>query len=161
LIFSKYGKIKLGADDEKPEFKRATWFAMLFSAGMGIGLLFFGVSEPVSHFASPPIGEGGTAEAAKVSLRYTYLHWGFHAWAIYAVIALVLAYYKFRKKQPGLMSVTLTPLLGKRAPVHFGCYFAYTLFNSCTYRLFARFIYHNIRKLYPKFTEYGIKACSI
>ncbi|WP_368659128.1 BCCT family transporter [Metabacillus halosaccharovorans] len=115
LIFSKYGKIRLGADDEKPEFKRPTWFAMLFSAGMGIGLLFFGVSEPVSHFASPPIGEGGTADAAKVALRYTYLHWGFHAWAIYAVIALVLAYYKFRKKQPGLMSVTLTPLLGKRA----------------------------------------------
>lgn len=115
MIFSKYGKIKLGADDEKPEFKRAAWFAMLlFSAGMGIGLLFFGVSEPVSHFASPPIGEGGTAEAAKVALRYTYLHWGFHAWAIYAVIALILAYYKFRKKQPGLMSVTLTPLLGKR-----------------------------------------------
>ncbi|APH05458.1 glycine betaine uptake BCCT transporter [Bacillus weihaiensis] len=115
LIFSKYGKIKLGADDDKPEFKRSTWFAMLFSAGMGIGLLFFGVSEPVSHFASPPIGEGGTGEAAKTALRYTYLHWGFHAWAIYAVIALVLAYYKFRKKQPGLMSVTLTPLLGERS----------------------------------------------
>ncbi|MCM3160276.1 BCCT family transporter [Metabacillus litoralis] len=115
LIFSKYGKIKLGADDDKPEFKRSTWFAMLFSAGMGIGLLFFGVSEPVSHFANPPIGEGGTGEAAKVALRYTYLHWGFHAWAIYAVIALVLAYYKFRKKEPGLMSVTLTPLLGRRA----------------------------------------------
>ncbi|MGM0873433.1 MAG: glycine betaine uptake BCCT transporter [Bacillota bacterium] len=113
LIFSKYGKIKLGADDDKPEFKRSTWFAMLFSAGMGIGLLFFGVSEPVSHFASPPIGDGGTGEAAKVALRYTYLHWGFHAWAIYAVIALVLAYNKFRKKQPGLMSVTLTPLIGK------------------------------------------------
>ncbi|OAS86608.1 MULTISPECIES: glycine betaine uptake BCCT transporter [Metabacillus] len=115
LIFSKYGRIRLGADDDKPDFNRTTWFAMLFSAGMGIGLLFFGVSEPISHFASPPIGEGGTGEAAKVAMRYTYLHWGFHAWAIYAVIALVLAYYKFRKKQPGLMSVTLTPLLGKRS----------------------------------------------
>ncbi|GAM16196.1 glycine betaine transporter OpuD [Mesobacillus selenatarsenatis SF-1] len=115
LIFSKYGKIKLGADDDKPDFKRKTWFAMLFSAGMGIGLLFFGVSEPISHFANPPIGEGGTPEAAKIALRYTYLHWGFHAWAIYAVIALVLAYYKFRKKKPGLMSITLSPLLGERS----------------------------------------------
>ncbi|PWW31062.1 glycine betaine transporter [Cytobacillus oceanisediminis] len=115
LIFSKYGKIKLGANDDKPDFRRSTWFAMLFSAGMGIGLLFFGVSEPISHFTSPPIGEGGTPEAARVALRYTYLHWGFHAWAIYSVIALVLAYYKFRKKQPGLMSITLTPLLGDRA----------------------------------------------
>lgn len=115
LIFSKYGRIKLGADDDKPDFNRSTWFAMLFSAGMGIGLLFFGVSEPISHFASPPIGEGGTPEAARVALRYTFMHWGFHAWSIYAVIALVLAYYKFRKKKPGLMSVTLTPLIGDRA----------------------------------------------
>ncbi|WP_431027027.1 glycine betaine uptake BCCT transporter [Lysinibacillus sp. LZ02] len=115
LIFSKYGKIKLGTGDDKPEFKNSTWFAMLFSAGMGIGLLFFGVSEPISHFVNPPIGEGGTGEAAKISLRYTYLHWGFHAWAIYSVIGLILAYYKFRKQQPGLLSVTLTPLLGDRA----------------------------------------------
>ncbi|GLB59161.1 hypothetical protein NCCP133_12940 [Cytobacillus sp. NCCP-133] len=115
LIFSKYGKIKLGADEDKPDFNRSTWFAMLFSAGMGIGLLFFGVSEPISHFMSPPIVEGGTPEAARVALRYTYLHWGFHAWAIYFVIALVLAYYKFRKKQPGLKSITLTPLIGSRA----------------------------------------------
>jgi len=115
LIFSKYGKIKLGSNEDKPDFNRATWFAMLFSAGMGIGLLFFGVSEPISHFANPPIGEGGTAETAIVALRYTYLHWGFHAWAIYSVIALILAYYKFRKKLPGLMSVTLRPILGERA----------------------------------------------
>ncbi|OLS39240.1 BCCT family transporter [Bacillus sp. MRMR6] len=115
LIFSKYGKIKLGAQDDKPDFNRATWFAMLFSAGMGIGLLFFGVSEPISHFRNPPIGEGGTPEAAKLALRYTYMHWGFHAWAIYAVIALILAYYKFRKKEPGLMSITLVPLIGEKA----------------------------------------------
>lgn len=115
LIFSKYGKIKLGKDEDKPDFNRATWFAMLFSAGMGIGLLFFGVSEPISHFSNPPFGEGGTPEAARIALRYTYLHWGFHAWAIYATIALVLAYFKFRKGQPGLMSITLTPLIGDRA----------------------------------------------
>ncbi|WP_199617030.1 glycine betaine uptake BCCT transporter [Paenibacillus alkalitolerans] len=114
LIFSRYGKIRLGKDDDKPEFNRATWFAMLFSAGMGIGLLFFGVSEPISHYASPPVGEGGTSESARLALRYTYLHWGFHAWAIYATIALALAYYKFRKNLPGLMSATLYPLLGER-----------------------------------------------
>ncbi|WP_349408939.1 glycine betaine uptake BCCT transporter [Pseudalkalibacillus sp. SCS-8] len=114
LIFSRYGKIKLGKDDDKPEFSRPTWFAMLFSAGMGIGLLFFGVSEPISHFSKPPIGEGGTSEAAKTALQYTYLHWGFHAWAIYAIVALALAYYKFRKGYPGLVSATLYPILGEK-----------------------------------------------
>ncbi|ADU29792.1 glycine betaine uptake BCCT transporter [Evansella cellulosilytica] len=114
LIFSKYGKIKLGKDDDKPEFNRPTWFAMLFSAGMGIGLLFFGVSEPISHFASPPFISGGTEDAAILSLRYTYLHWGFHAWAIYATIALGIAYFKFRKGYPGLMSAALYPLLGDK-----------------------------------------------
>ncbi|WP_102348520.1 glycine betaine uptake BCCT transporter [Bacillus sp. Marseille-P3661] len=115
LIFSKYGNIKLGDENDKPEFNRATWFAMLFSAGMGIGLLFYGVSEPISHFHTPPLGEGGTTEAATQALRYTYLHWGFHAWAIYSTIALVLAYYKFKKKAPGLISATLTPILGDKA----------------------------------------------
>lgn len=114
LIFSRYGKIKLGKDEDKPDFSRPTWFAMLFSAGMGIGLLFFGVSEPISHFANPPFGGGGTGEAARTALRYTYLHWGFHAWAIYAVIALALAYYKFRKDLPGLISSTLYPILGEK-----------------------------------------------
>lgn len=114
LIFSRYGKIRLGKDDEKPEFSKPSWFAMLFSAGMGIGLLFFGVSEPISHFANPPIGEPGTDEAAKQALAYTYLHWGLHAWAIYATIALALAYFKFRKGLPGLMSAALFPLLGNR-----------------------------------------------
>lgn len=114
LIFSKYGKIKLGKEEDKPEFKRSTWFAMLFSAGMGIGLLFFGVSEPISHFANPPFIEGGTSEAATMSMRYTYLHWGFHAWAIYATIALGLAYFKFRKGYPGILSACLYPLLGDK-----------------------------------------------
>lgn len=115
LIFSRFGNIKLGKDSDKPEYNRLTWFAMLFSAGMGIGLLFFGVSEPMSHFSTPPEGgEGGTVDAAHQALRYTYLHWGFHAWAIYATIALALAYYKFRKGAPGLISATLYPLLGDR-----------------------------------------------
>jgi glycine betaine transporter len=88
---------------------------MLFSAGMGIGLLFYGISEPISHYATPPFGKPQTTESAKLSLEYTYLHWGFHAWAIYAVVALALAYYKFRKNMPGLMSATLTPLIGNKS----------------------------------------------
>lgn len=114
LIFSKYGKVKLGHDKDQPEYSRATWIAMLFSAGMGIGLLFYGVSEPIAHMTKPPFGDGGTTEAAKVALRYTYLNWGIHAWAIYAVVALALAYFKFRKDAPGLMSATLYPLLGEK-----------------------------------------------
>lgn len=115
LAFSRFGNIKLGQPDDKPEFSTPTWFAMLFSAGMGIGLLFYGVSEPISHYDSPPFGPSQSIESAKVSLEQTYLHWGFHAWAIYAVVALALAYYKFRKNMPGLMSATLYPLIGSKA----------------------------------------------
>lgn len=114
LIFSKYGKIKLGPRDSKPDYSRPTWFAMLFSAGMGIGLLFYGISEPVSHFSSPPMGEGSTEQSAILGMRYTWLHWGLHAWAIYAVVALALAYQKFKKNAPGLMSATLYPVLGEK-----------------------------------------------
>ncbi|OIJ13943.1 glycine/betaine ABC transporter permease [Anaerobacillus alkalilacustris] len=114
MIFSKFGKIKLGKEDAKPEFSRPTWFAMLFSAGMGIGLLFYGVAEPIAHFASPPMGEGSTEQSAIMGMRYTWLHWGLHAWAIYAIVALALAYQKFRKDAPGLMSATLYPVLGEK-----------------------------------------------
>ncbi len=114
MIFSKYGKIKLGKPDSKPEYSRPTWFAMLFSAGMGIGLLFYGVSEPIAHFAAPPMGDGSTEQSVIVGMRYTWLHWGLHAWAIYAIVALALAYQKFRKDAPGLMSATLYPVLGEK-----------------------------------------------
>ncbi|WP_082380767.1 glycine betaine uptake BCCT transporter [Bacillus sp. CHD6a] len=114
MIFSKYGKIKLGKKDDKPEYNRPTWFAMLFSAGMGIGLLFYGVSEPISHFASPPLGEGSTEQSAILGMRYTWLHWGLHAWAIYAIVAMALAYQKFKNNAPGLMSATLRPVLGEK-----------------------------------------------
>lgn len=114
MIFSKYGKIKLGKKDDKPEYNRPTWFAMLFSAGMGIGLLFYGVSEPISHFATPPLGEGSTEQSAILGMRYTWLHWGLHAWAIYAIVAMALAYQKFKNNAPGLMSATLRPVLGEK-----------------------------------------------
>jgi glycine betaine transporter len=113
LIFNPVGAIKLGKPDEKPEYSKATWFAMLFSAGMGIGLVFWGAAEPLSHYMSPPLAEGGTAAANKEAMRYTFFHWGIHAWAIYAIVALSLAYFQFRKGEPGLISATLKPVLGK------------------------------------------------
>src|SRR5690625_2231396 len=112
LAFSKYGKIKLGKDNEEPEYSTFSWFAMLFSAGMGIGLVFYGVAEPMSHFFLPPYGETETPEAMNNALQYTFLHWGFHPWAIYALVALALAYFKFRKDAPGTISDTFYPLVG-------------------------------------------------
>lgn len=115
LIFSPYGKIKLGKPEDKPEFSYPTWFAMLFSAGMGIGLVFFGVASPVSHYAkTPPTAEPGTREAIEDALRVTFFHYGIHAWAIYAVIGLVLAYFIFRHGKRGLISATLEPIFGDK-----------------------------------------------
>lgn len=114
LIVSPVGAIRLGKPNEKPEYSTVTWFAMLFSAGMGIGLVFWGAAEPLSHFASdPPLAKPGTDEALRDSMRYTFFHWGIHAWGIYALVALALAYFKFRKNEPGLISATLSPILGK------------------------------------------------
>ncbi|GGH73948.1 glycine betaine transporter [Pullulanibacillus pueri] len=114
LIFSKYGNIKLGKDDDEPEYSAISWFAMLFSAGMGIGLVFWGCAEPLSHFSDPPYGDPKTQDAAELALRYSFFHWGLHPWAIYAVIALALAYFKFRKGEPGLISATFRPILGEK-----------------------------------------------
>ena len=113
LAFSKYGNIKLGKDDDEPEYSTMSWFAMLFSAGMGIGLVFWGVAEPVSHYFVPAVGEGETTEAAANALQFTFFHWGLHPWGIYALIALALAYFKFRKDAPGTISATFYPLLGE------------------------------------------------
>ncbi len=112
LIFSPIGKLKLGRPNDKPEFNTISWFAMLFSAGMGIGLVFYGAAEPLSHFAAPPNADPKTTEAFTESLRSTFFHWGFHAWAVYGVVALALAYSQFRKGEPGLISKTLRPILG-------------------------------------------------
>ncbi|MHC5252877.1 glycine betaine uptake BCCT transporter [Listeria kieliensis] len=116
LILSPIGAIRLGQPDDVPEYSNRSWFAMLFSAGMGIGLVFWGAAEPLSHFAiNAPGGEVGTQTALTQSLRYTFFHWGISAWAIYAVVALALAYFKFRKKAPGLISATLYPVLRKQS----------------------------------------------
>lgn len=104
LAFGPYAHIKLGKDDEKPEFSLPSWLSMLFAAGMGCGLLFWGVAEPIFHFMEPPGMEGGTPDAARMAMLITNFHWGLHAWAIYAVSALVLAYFGFRKGRPYLPS---------------------------------------------------------
>lgn len=115
FLVSPMGQIKLGKDTDKPEYSFATWIAMLFSAGMGIGLVFWGAAEPLSHFAiDPATAEPGSQEAFRESMRFTFFHWGIHAWSIYAVVALSLAYFQFRKGEPGLISSTLRPLFGDR-----------------------------------------------
>ncbi|MBM7554284.1 BCCT family transporter [Thalassobacillus pellis] len=116
LIFSRFGHIKLGKQSETPDFNLPTWFAMLFSAGMGMGLVFWTTAEPISHaFKSPPEAKTGTDEAIKEALQYSFFHWGLHAWAVYGVVALVLAYFKFHKGYPGLVSATLVPLFGEKS----------------------------------------------
>ena len=113
--FSRFGDIKLGRDDDEPEFSLMSWFSLLFAAGMGIGLVFYGVSEPLSHFTNPRPGVEGTPEQlAQAALGQTYLHWGVHAWSIYVVIGLALAYAIHRRRRPISIRWTLEPLLGKR-----------------------------------------------
>ena len=115
IAVSKYGKIRLGDDDSRPEYNTLTWFAMLFGCGMGIGLMFWSVSEPICHMAAPMAGiEAGTDTAAMFAMRSTYMDWGFHAWAIFAVMGLGLAYTSFRLKKPQLVSYVLEPLIGEK-----------------------------------------------
>ena len=127
LMLSKYGSIRLGSDDSRPEFSNFSWFAMLFSAGVGIGILFFGIAEPVFYFDN----SGGfgypnnphadlvgatdlTQERAIVAMRTTYFHWGFHAWTVYVIVGLCLAYFGFRKKLPFTLRSALYPIIGDR-----------------------------------------------
>lgn len=115
LAFSKYGKIKLGADDSVPEFSTKSWFAMLFGAGMGIGLVFWGIAEPLSHIASPMPGiVPGSNEAATFAMQASFKHWGFHPWANYTIIGLALGYFQYRKGYPGLISSIFVPLIGEK-----------------------------------------------
>ncbi|MBF0258515.1 MAG: DUF2627 family protein [Desulfamplus sp.] len=113
VAFSKFGAIKLGKDNDKPEFTLGSWFAMLFAAGMGIGLVFWGVAEPVYHFAGPPFAEPKSAQAAADAMRTTFFHWGLHPWACYAVVAMLLAYSHFRKGNPFQLSWIIEPLIGR------------------------------------------------
>ncbi len=114
LALSDYGHIKLGPDHSEPDYSYGSWFAMLFSAGMGIGLMFFGVAEPVMHTMAPPAADPGSIEAARQAMRITFFHWGIHAWAIYAVVALSLAYFAFRHGLPLTIRSSLYPLIGER-----------------------------------------------
>ncbi|MFP3421839.1 BCCT family transporter, partial [Bacillus sp. SIMBA_161] len=115
FLVSPMGQIKLGKDTDKPEYSFATWIAMLFSAGMGIGLVFWGAAEPLSHFAiDPATAEPGSQEAFRESMRFTFFHWGIHAWAIYGIVGLSVAYFTFRKGEVGLISKTMRPILGDR-----------------------------------------------
>ncbi|SFH21026.1 BCCT family transporter [Pontibacter chinhatensis] len=114
VAFSRFGKIRLGGKDAKPEFSTSAWFAMLFSAGMGIGLLFWSIAEPINHFQTPPLGEPGTPAAARQAMNFTFLHWGLHAWAIYALVALALAFFTYNRQLPLTVRSAFYPFLGER-----------------------------------------------
>ncbi len=114
LAIGPTGALKLGPDDAEPDFPYLSWLAMLFAAGMGIGLMYFGVAEPIQHYINPPSGEGGTFTAAREAMGITFFHYGAHAWAIYALVGLSLAYFAHRKGLPLTLRSGLSPLLGKR-----------------------------------------------
>ncbi|MCO0597784.1 BCCT family transporter [Peribacillus butanolivorans] len=114
LPFTRYGSVRLGQEKDRPEFKTGSWIAMLFSAGMGVGIMFYGVAEPVMHYSAPPVGEGFTENAARTAMKYSYFHWGLHAWAIYTVIGLALAYFQYKKQLPALVSSAFYPVLKER-----------------------------------------------
>lgn len=111
VAFSHYGNLKLGGEDDEPEFTVGSWFAMLFAAGMGIGLVFWGVAEPISHYgAAPPGIASGTPEAANAAMRYVFFHWGLHPWAVYSVVALAIAFFQYRRKGDALISTATSAL---------------------------------------------------
>lgn len=111
LALSRYGNLKLGSEDEEPEFSVGSWFAMLFAAGMGIGLVFWGVAEPLSHYNTPPPGiVPGTPEAANAAMRYAFFHWGLHPWAVYSIVALAIAFFQYRRQSQALISSATSAL---------------------------------------------------
>ncbi len=111
VALSRFGKIKLGADESKPDFSTFSWLAMLFSAGMGSGLVFFGAAEPAYHFLAPPLGiVPKSADAANLSMQISFLHWGCHAWGIYGITAMVIGYFSMRKNKPVLLGNFVEPL---------------------------------------------------
>lgn len=115
LAISPFGKIKLGKQDDKPEFSWFSWIGMLFAAGIGVGFVFWGVAEPVLHYLNPPVGfEPESAASAVAGLRYGVFHWAFHPWAIFSIVGLTLAYVQFRLNRPALISSAFYPLLGNK-----------------------------------------------
>jgi glycine betaine transporter len=111
VAFGRYGSLKLGGEDDEPEFTVGSWFAMLFAAGMGIGLVFWGVAEPVSHYGTAPPGVvAGTPEAANAAMRYVFFHWGLHPWAVYSVVALAIAFFQYRRNGNPLISTVTSSL---------------------------------------------------
>ncbi|QEP40551.1 BCCT (betaine/carnitine/choline) family transporter [Arcobacter porcinus] len=114
LALSKFGKFKLGPDQSKPAFSNFSWFAMLFSTGMGIGIVFWGIAEPVVHYTNPPVGTKESIESAKNAMNLVFFHWGLNAWAIYAIVGLVLAYFSFRHGLPLSIRSALYPLIGDK-----------------------------------------------
>ncbi|MGP9689305.1 BCCT family transporter [Psychrobacter sp. AOP22-C1-C5] len=114
LAASRYGDIRLGQQTERPEYSLFSWIGMLFSAGIGIGLVYWGTAEPLYHFMAPPLGEAETIEAAKQAMSISFLHWGLHAWAVYTIVALSLAYFHFRRGLPLSIRSTLYPILGEK-----------------------------------------------
>src|SRR5690625_2027902 len=114
LAFSKYGNIKLGNDDDEPEYSTFSWVAMLFSAGMGIGLVFWGVAEPVMHFHNPAAPSTDVLSNARNAITNTFFHWGLHPWGLYALIGLIIAYTTFRKDRPALISASVAPLFPQK-----------------------------------------------
>jgi choline/glycine/proline betaine transport protein len=115
VLFSPYGRLRLGKDHETPEWKTWSWFSMLFTAGMGIGLVFFGVMEPVWHYMGPPGGEveARTGEAAVLAMHQTYFHWGFHPWAVYIILGMSMGYFCFRHDLPLRPASAFYPLIGR------------------------------------------------
>ena len=114
LGFSKLGEIKLGADHVKPEHKNISWFSMLFAAGMGIGLVFFGVAEPLMHYLNPPLGDAQTIAAQKLAMNITFFHWGMGAWSVYAIVALILAFFSYRHGLPLTLRSAFYPIIGDK-----------------------------------------------
>ncbi|EXB90575.1 BCCT transporter family protein, partial [Acinetobacter baumannii 342950] len=114
IACSRYGEIKLGPKHSKPEFSLLSWSAMLFSAGIGIALLYYGVAEPVDHFLRPPEGEAGTIQAARNAMTYSFLHWGIHGWVLYALLGVTLGYFAFRQDLPLALRSALYPIFGER-----------------------------------------------
>lgn len=114
LYLSPYGGIRLGKDHERPEFGKFAWFTMLFAAGMGMGLIFYGVAEPVQHYNDPPVAEPRTLDALQESMRFSFMHWGFHPWSIYIIFGAAIAYFHFRIGLPLAPRSLLYPLFGKK-----------------------------------------------